>query len=100
MTKVTITIDDAGGKVAVGCEIPGLPATDVAYQLSQRADFFEEEVGLETTTTATGGVNFLDANGQREPQEAKVVHTMDEYRGKRAAMVRDIKPEPVEIFAG
>ncbi len=28
---------------------PGRPHDDVAYQLSQRADFFEEEIGLETT---------------------------------------------------
>jgi proteasome accessory factor A len=33
----------------VGCELPGRAPDDVAYQLSQRADFFEEEIGLETT---------------------------------------------------
>src|SRR6187549_3884069 len=33
----------------VGCELPGRPHDHVAYQLSQRADFFEEEIGLETT---------------------------------------------------
>ncbi len=32
-----------------GCELPGVPTDQVPYQLSQRADFFEEEVGLETT---------------------------------------------------
>jgi proteasome accessory factor A len=37
------------GAGKVGCELPGSSADDVAYQLSQRADFFEEEVGLETT---------------------------------------------------
>ncbi len=37
------------GAGKVGCELPGLNADDVPYQLSQRADFFEEEVGLETT---------------------------------------------------
>ena len=37
------------GAGKVGCEAPGLNANDVPYQLSQRADFFEEEVGLETT---------------------------------------------------
>ena len=37
------------GAGKVGCEQPGREPTDVAYQLSQRADFFEEEVGLETT---------------------------------------------------
>ena len=83
MTKVTITIDDADGKVAVGCEIPG------GYNPASLA-----------CSMANAIINFLDANGQREPQEAKVVHTMDEYRGKRAAMVRDIEPEPVEIYSG
>lgn len=84
MTKVTITIDDADGGVAVGCEIPG------GYDPASLA-----------CSVAGAIVDFLDAHGQREPApEAKVVHTMDEYRGKRAAMVRDIKPEPVEIFAG
>ena len=37
------------GAGKVGCELPGVPNDDVPYQLSQRADFFEEEVGLETT---------------------------------------------------
>ena len=37
------------GAGKVGCELPGMSSTDVPYQLSQRADFFEEEVGLETT---------------------------------------------------
>jgi Pup amidohydrolase len=37
------------GAGKVGCELPGRADTDVAFQLSQRADFFEEEVGLETT---------------------------------------------------
>ncbi|MEI7547710.1 MAG: proteasome accessory factor PafA2 family protein, partial [Actinomycetota bacterium] len=37
------------GAGKVGCELPGLGADSVPYQLSQRADFFEEEVGLETT---------------------------------------------------
>ncbi len=37
------------GAGKVGCEFPGLTASDVPFQLSQRADFFEEEVGLETT---------------------------------------------------
>lgn len=44
---VTRQIFCGAGKV--GCEQPGRPADDVAFQLSQRADFFEEEVGLETT---------------------------------------------------
>ena len=83
MTKVTITIDDADGKVAVGCEIPG------GYNPDSLA-----------CNMANAIINFLDANGQREPQEAKVVHTLDEYRGKRAAMVSHIEPAPVEIFSG
>ena len=37
------------GAGKVGCEFPGLPSSEVPFQLSQRADFFEEEVGLETT---------------------------------------------------
>jgi len=37
------------GSGKVGCELPGTPTDEVPYQLSQRADFFEEEVGLETT---------------------------------------------------
>jgi proteasome accessory factor PafA2 len=37
------------GAGKVGCELPGVPTDDVAYQISQRADFFEEEIGLETT---------------------------------------------------
>ncbi len=37
------------GAGKVGSEAPGVPSADVPYQLTQRADFFEEEVGLETT---------------------------------------------------
>ncbi len=37
------------GAGKVGCEQSNREPSDVAYQLSQRADFFEEEVGLETT---------------------------------------------------
>ncbi len=37
------------GAGKVGCELPGVANDEVPYQLSQRADFFEEEVGLETT---------------------------------------------------
>jgi proteasome accessory factor PafA2 len=37
------------GAGKVGCEQPGREHSDVPFQLSQRADFFEEEVGLETT---------------------------------------------------
>ena len=44
---VTRQIFCGAGKV--GCEAPGVSAEQVPFQLSQRADFFEEEVGLETT---------------------------------------------------
>ncbi len=44
---VTRQIYTGAGKV--GSEAPGASAGDVRYQLSQRAEFFEEEVGLETT---------------------------------------------------
>jgi proteasome accessory factor A len=37
------------GAGKVGTEAAGLTSEDVPFQLSQRADFFEEEVGLETT---------------------------------------------------
>jgi proteasome accessory factor A len=37
------------GAGKVGSEAPGTSAEEVPFQLSQRADFFEEEVGLETT---------------------------------------------------
>ncbi|MGQ0616745.1 MAG: depupylase/deamidase Dop [Acidimicrobiia bacterium] len=36
------------GAGKVGCEVSGAPA-GIGFQISQRADFFEEEVGLETT---------------------------------------------------
>ncbi len=44
---VTRQIYTGAGKV--GTEAPGRRPADVAFQLTQRADFFEEEVGLETT---------------------------------------------------
>ncbi len=44
---VTRQIFTGAGKV--GAEAPGIRLEDVTYQLTQRADFFEEEVGLETT---------------------------------------------------
>jgi proteasome accessory factor A len=44
---VTRQIFCGAGKV--GCELPGVSASEVPFQISQRADFFEEEVGLETT---------------------------------------------------
>jgi Pup amidohydrolase len=37
------------GAGKVGTEVVGMTSDDVPYQLTQRADFFEEEVGLETT---------------------------------------------------
>jgi proteasome accessory factor PafA2 len=44
---VTRQIYAGAGKV--GSEAPGTSSGEVPFQLSQRADFFEEEVGLETT---------------------------------------------------
>ena len=44
---VTRQVFTGAGKV--GTEASGLTSADVPYQLTQRADFFEEEVGLETT---------------------------------------------------
>jgi Pup amidohydrolase len=44
---ITRQIYTGAGKV--GTEAPGLTSAEVPYQLTQRADFFEEEVGLETT---------------------------------------------------
>ena len=37
------------GAGKVGSEFPGIGSAEVPFQISQRADFFEEEVGLETT---------------------------------------------------
>ena len=44
---ITREIFTGAGKV--GAELPGQRTDEVHYQLTQRADFFEEEVGLETT---------------------------------------------------
>src|SRR3546814_1387036 len=44
---ITRQIFTGAGKV--GTEAAGLTSADVPYQITQRADFFEEEVGLETT---------------------------------------------------
>jgi Pup amidohydrolase len=44
---VTRQVFTGSGKV--GCETPGVGVNDVPFQLSQRSDFFEEELGLETT---------------------------------------------------
>ncbi len=44
---VTRQIYTGAGKV--GSEAPGVRLDDSTYQLTQRADFFEEEIGLETT---------------------------------------------------
>ena len=37
------------GAGKIGSEAPGLTHAEVPFQITQRADFFEEEVGLETT---------------------------------------------------
>ena len=44
---ITRQIYTGAGKV--GTEAAGLTSADVPFQITQRADFFEEEVGLETT---------------------------------------------------
>jgi proteasome accessory factor A len=44
---ITRQIFTGAGKV--GSEAPGVSVEEVPFQLTQRADFFEEEVGLETT---------------------------------------------------
>ena len=44
---ITRQVFTGAGKV--GTEVVGLTSDDVPFQLTQRADFFEEEVGLETT---------------------------------------------------
>jgi proteasome accessory factor PafA2 len=44
---ITRQIYTGAGKVA--SEAPGITTDEVPFQLTQRADFFEEEVGLETT---------------------------------------------------
>ncbi len=44
---ITRQIYTGSGKV--GSELPGQRTDEVPFQLTQRADFFEEEVGLETT---------------------------------------------------
>ena len=47
LTPFFVTRQVFCGAGKVGCELPG--AHGVEFQISQRADFFEEEVGLETT---------------------------------------------------
>ena len=44
---ITRQIFTGSGKV--GTELPGLSRDEVDFQITQRADFFEEQVGLETT---------------------------------------------------
>lgn len=44
---ITRQIYTGAGKV--GTELPGMHRSEVTFQLTQRADFFEEQVGLETT---------------------------------------------------
>ena len=44
---ITRQIFTGSGKL--GSEVHGVTAEEVPYQITQRADFFEEEVGLETT---------------------------------------------------
>jgi proteasome accessory factor PafA2 len=49
ITPFFVTRQLFAGAGKVGCEAAGLSGKDVPFQISQRADFFEEEVGLETT---------------------------------------------------
>jgi proteasome accessory factor A len=49
ITPFFVTRQIVVGAGKVGCEASGTSSRDVPFQISQRADFFEEEVGLETT---------------------------------------------------
>lgn len=49
ITPHFVTRQVFAGAGKVGSEMLGVSAEQVPYQISQRADFFEEEVGLETT---------------------------------------------------
>ena len=49
ITPFFVTRQLYAGAGKVGAEITGGSNEEIPYQLSQRADFFEEEVGLETT---------------------------------------------------
>jgi proteasome accessory factor A len=49
ITPFFVTRQIVAGAGKVGCEAAGTSSKEVPFQLSQRADFFEEEVGLETT---------------------------------------------------
>ena len=49
ITPFFVTRQLIAGAGKVGCEAAGLSSREVPFQISQRADFFEEEVGLETT---------------------------------------------------
>ncbi|CAN5202133.1 depupylase/deamidase Dop [soil metagenome] len=49
ITPFFVTRQLFAGAGKVGSEVPGASSAEVPFQLSQRADFFEEEVGLETT---------------------------------------------------
>ena len=49
ITPFFVTRQLIAGAGKVGCEAPGISNREVPFQISQRSDFFEEEVGLETT---------------------------------------------------
>ncbi len=49
ITPFFITRQIFTGSGKVGTEVPGLGSEEIPFQITQRADFFEEEVGLETT---------------------------------------------------
>ena len=69
---VTRQIFTGAGKV--GCEVPGRPHDEIGYQISQRADFFEEEVGLETTVKRPI-VNTRD-EPHADPQKYRRLHVI------------------------
>ena len=69
---VTRQIFTGAGKV--GSETAGNAGRDVAFQLSQRADFFEEEVGLETTLKRPI-VNTRD-EPHADPQQYRRLHVI------------------------
>jgi len=49
LTAHLVTRQVFTGSGKVGSEAPGMRTDEVPFQITQRADFFEEEVGLETT---------------------------------------------------
>src|SRR6266550_6018223 len=69
-----ITRQIFAGAGKVGTEAPSTGGLDVPFQLSQRADFFEEEVGLETTLKRPI-VNTRD-EPHADPQQYRRLHVI------------------------